>query len=264
MNDKIIPSYFISHGWWPWNVMWEAHMRNTWEIDLKNYLNNLWQKYTDVKAVVVVTAHWEESKIWISFVEDYSLLYDYYGFPVNTYDIDYRVKWDIEIAWKIEQLLSENWIKSFRETKRGLDHWSFVPLMEMYPNMNIPVVQISISNNLNAKFHFNLWKALSSLKKENILILWSWMSYHNMSWLFSNDKSYRNDSVGFDEFIQENINNPEILFNWDKNILWLKSHPRPDHLMPFFTILWTNISWEISQDCKMNLFGKEIVWYKVK
>lgn len=263
MNTNIIPSYFIPHGWGPWNLMWEEHMKMTWEIHLKKYLNNLWEQYKNVDAIIMITAHWESSDIAISFVEDYHLLYDYYGFPNNTYQVDYKVKWDLNFSKKVENLLNTNWIKTSRDTTRWLDHGSFVPLMEMFPKITIPVIQVSISKNLDASFHYKLWEALASLKKENILILGSWMSYHNMRWFFSSDPKYRNDSIAFNKFLEKNINTTEVLLNWNREVLSKEVHPRPEHFIPFFTILWTKLDGEITQDIKMDNYGKEIVGYKV-
>lgn len=262
MNETIIPSYFIPHGGGPWNLLGEAYMKKSGEIHLQKYLQKLWAKYREVDAIIMVTSHWESKGISVSFNTEYDLLYDYNGFPSHTYNIDYKVKWEPKLAEKIEGLLSKNWIEVDRETARWLDHGSFVPLMVMYPDAKIPVVQVSISSSLSEELHYKLWESLSSLKQENILILGSWMSYHNMQWFFSQAPSYREDSLRFNEFLEENLNNTEVLFNWYSQDLSKRVHPRNEHFMPFFTILWTSLSWEIERDCKIDIYEKEVVWYK--
>lgn len=263
MKNNIIASYFIPHWWWPRSLMWEEYMKKTWEIDLKKYLNNLWKKYNDLDAIIIISSHRETNNIAISFVEDYSLLYDYYWFPENTYNVDYKVKWDLKLSEKVEKSLNDNWIKTIRDTKRWLDHGSFIPLMEIFPDIKIPVIQVSISSNLDSRFHFNLWKALSWFKKENILILWSWMSYHNMGWFFSDNEKYTKESILFNEFLENNKYNLDNLLNWELNPISENIHTRAEHFMPFFVILWTSINWEITRDCKIFNHGIEIVWYKV-
>lgn len=261
---KTLNSYFIPHWGWPWNLLWQDYMEKSWEIELKKYLNQLWKNQEDFDAVLLITPHWEEKDITLSFNDDYNLIYDYYGFPKNTYNIDYKVNWDKNIAEKIEKELEKNSIQSKRDYKRWLDHWSFIPLMEIFPNIDKPVIQMSISNNLSAEYHYKVWNALKELKKEKILIIWTGMSYHNMRWFFSNDPIHRKNSIEFNNFIEENINNINKLINWEENSLNKNVHPRSEHFMPFFIILWTSIGWEIEQDIKIDIYNKEIIWYKVK
>lgn len=263
MNENITPSYFIPHGGWPWNLMWNEHMKMTGEIHLKNYFNSLWEIHKNVDAIVLITSHWEAKDIKISFVENYELLYDYYGFPQNTYWVKYPVKGSISLAQKVEILLNKKWIQTQKDFTRWLDHGSFVPLMEIFPKINIPVVQVSISNNLDPLFHYQLWKALASLKTENILILWSGMSYHNMKWFFSSDLKYKNDSVLLNHFLEENISQIDVLLRMVDEPFFREAHPRREHFMPFFTILWTQLTDVILRDIKIENYGKEIVGYKV-
>lgn len=264
MENKIIPSYFIPHWWGPWNLMWENHMKQTWEIILKNYFNQLWKKHSDVDVVVIVTSHWENKNIKISYIDNYELFYDYYWFPNSTYNVNYKVKWDKKLSEKIKLLLNKSWIESSFDEKRWLDHWSFVPLMEIFPKIKIPVVQVSISRNLDPKFHFELWKAISTLKKENILILASGMSYHNMTWFFSSNEKFYKDSIEFNNYLEENLKSIDNLINIPNLEITKKVHPRIEHFIPFYTILWTSINWELIQDIKTLNYWVEIVWYKTE
>lgn len=105
---------------------------------------------------MIITPHWESPEIAVSFTQNYDLLYDYHGFPENTYNINYAVKGDVALAEKVESLLMKRGIQTRRDETRGLDHGSFVPLMEIIPKGDIPVVQISVRDDHDASFHYEL------------------------------------------------------------------------------------------------------------
>lgn len=266
MENKKIASYFIPHGWWPWNLMWDRYIKESWHIGLKKYLNDLWKKYLDVDAIIVVSSHWEEEDISISFVDDYNLYYDYYGFPKNTYKVDYKVKWSPLIAEKVEKALNDFDIKTQRNYNRWLDHWVFIPLMEMYPDIKIPVIQVSISSNLDPKFHLKVWEALSKFRSENILILWSWMSYHNLRWFFSFEKSFTDESEDFHNFLTKSVEKDDIdsLLNISNTALLNSIHPRIEHLIPLYTIIWTWINDKKTLDSEVSIMNIKVASYKVE
>lgn len=101
------------------------------------------RKWPNPRAIVVVSAHWEEyDVVAVTSGVKHPLLFDYYGFPDYTYELEYDCPGDPELAEKIIGLLNEERIAARRENRRGYDHGVFIPLKLMYPEANIPVVQV--------------------------------------------------------------------------------------------------------------------------
>ena len=126
------------------------------------------------------------------------MLFDYYGFPAETYKYVYNAQSTKELRKRVVDVAASNGIKLPSKTKRGLDHGVFVPLMIMYPKADIPVIQISLESSMNPQKHYQLGVALSSLRKEGYMILGSGSSYHNMQGFFNgsgpkNDKYFEED-----------------------------------------------------------------------
>ena len=136
-------------------------------------------------AIVVVSAHWEEPVISVTAASSPPLLFDYYGFPAETYEYRYPAPGAPALAERIRDLLHQAGIDNRPEQERGFDHGLFVPLLLMYPEADIPCLQLSLSNGLDAGFHIRLGRALAGLRQDNLLILGSGYSFHNMQALMS-------------------------------------------------------------------------------
>jgi aromatic ring-opening dioxygenase catalytic subunit (LigB family) len=134
------------------------------------------------KAIVVISAHWESDndKIKITSSANPSMLFDYYGFPPETYHYEYPAKGDPDLATRIQHHLNKEGIESEMDIVRGFDHGVFVPLLLMYPQAQIPVVCVSLHRSLDAAIHLRIGKALSPLREEEVLILGSGYTFHNM------------------------------------------------------------------------------------
>ena len=104
-------------------------------------------------AIVIISAHWEESEVTITGNESPELIYDYYGFPEEMYDVEYRAPGNTQLADEIQNLFTKNDIKSVVDTGRGFDHGMYVPLKIMYPKADIPCVQISLVKGLDPAVH---------------------------------------------------------------------------------------------------------------
>lgn len=122
----------------------------------------------------------------------------YYGFPDHTYELSYPAPGSSTVAHRIGQLLDTAGIKHRFNTERGYDHGVFVPLL-MYPDADIPVVQVSLRSDLDPRFHLELGAALAPLRDEGVLIVGSGMSYHNMSTFMR--AGVKLDSQAFDEWL---------------------------------------------------------------
>ena len=131
--------------------------------------------------ILVISAHWEETAPTLLGSPKPPMFYDYYGFPPETYTVNYPAPGAPESAQKIAEVLAAAGIPSRIDPTRGYDHGHFIPLMMMYPEADIPTLQLSLIRGLDPERHLQLGEALRPLLEENVLIIGSGFSFHNMS-----------------------------------------------------------------------------------
>ncbi|MFA9378496.1 MAG: class III extradiol ring-cleavage dioxygenase [Lachnotalea sp.] len=190
------------------------------------------------KAIVIFTAHWESEKTTISSVEGkYEMIYDFYGFPHELYEMKYLATGSPEIAMKVKNLLNEKGINSRLDTQRGLDHGTWDLLYIMYPNADIPVIQVSINPFMSMKEQYKIGEALRILGEEDILVIGSGSTVHNLAtvdWEATKVKSW---AVEFDDWLIEKIKKNEVeeLFPYQRLAPNAKlAVPREEHIIPMF------------------------------
>ena len=238
MNEKRGTVLFIPHGGGPLPILRDPHHKK-----LVKFLENIKSKINKPSSIIVISAHWEEDEVKITSREKPSLIYDYSGFPEESYKITYPVPGNPELANKIKTLLNNKDINSKLDSERGFDHGVFIPLKIMYPDASITCIQISLLKNLDPKKHIEIGKALSSLMNENILILGSGMSFHNLTILLSGSESAENDNAKNEEFDNwlvnvctsdklKNDKREKELIEWKKAPSARFCHPREEHLIP--------------------------------
>lgn len=132
------------------------------------------------KAVLLISAHWEEPVFTVQSAAQPGMLYDYGGFPPHTYSVQYRSPGAPELASRVQQLLVQAGIEVGEDSQRGYDHGMFAPMAVIYPQADVPVLQLSLRSNLNATEHLAVGRALAPLRGEGVLIIGSGSSYHNM------------------------------------------------------------------------------------
>lgn len=235
MSDKATILY-IPHGGGPLPLIDEATYGN-----LNAYLREFRHSIEKPDAIVVVSAHWEESVISVTANPSPPLIFDYYGFPPETYEYQYPAPGKPELAERANLLLTRAGIDSRLDHVRGFDHGLFVPLMLMYPQADIPCIQISLSHSLDASLHIAMGKALAGLKQENLLILGSGYSFHNLSVMMGKaDQASQDKNQQFESWLADTCSNPELteteretrLANWEQAPHARFCHPREEHLLP--------------------------------
>ena len=134
------------------------------------------------RAILVISAHWStgNNACKVTTGAKPELLFDYYGFPPETYQLSYPAPGDPALAARIIDLLTAGGIAASGDDTRAWDHGVFIPLIQMYPNADVPVVQLSLQGNLDAKTHLAIGRALAPLRREGVLILGSGQTTHNM------------------------------------------------------------------------------------
>jgi aromatic ring-opening dioxygenase catalytic subunit (LigB family) len=190
------------------------------------------------KAILVVSGHWEEPRPTVNPAEHPSLLYDYSGFPEHTYRLTYPVPGSPELAARVRALLGEAGITSDANSDRGLDHGVFIPFKVMYPEADVPVVQLSLIRGRDPAAHLALGRALVPLRDEGVLIVGSGMSYHNLGDMFVDRPEANRPSEEFDRWLYETITTPDPRVRSARLTEWRDapgarvSHPTPEHLLP--------------------------------
>lgn len=238
MNDRkfdVAPVLFIPHGGGPMPLLDDPGHEA-----LVRFLTNVAEIIPKPSAILVISAHWEEDQPTVTAGSETKLLYDYYGFPPESYTITYPVPGAAEIAKKIQSLLKIKRFAPESDTERGLDHGVFVPLKMMYPGADIPTLQLSLVKGLNPELHIKLGRALAPLRKKNVLILGSGMSYHNLSEMRSLQPVDENHNLLFHQWlyeacVAENLSKKERsrrLANWESAPYARECHPREEHLIP--------------------------------
>jgi aromatic ring-opening dioxygenase catalytic subunit (LigB family) len=206
-------------------------------IDFMRRLSSLLRK---PGAILVISAHWEERSATLLSAQNPAMFYDYYGFPDEAYEITYSAPGSPTLANRIAGLLKDNNIPASIDPQRGFDHGLFIPLKLIYPQAEIPSLQLSLLRGLNPAAHLALGKALRELMSENILMIGSGFSFHNMrsfSWEGIDAPDLANDAFQnwLIEVCADPIPRPERerrLIEWEKASNARYCHPREEHLLP--------------------------------
>ena len=206
----MIPSLFIAHG---------APLLAIENNEYTQFLNQLGQTLPKPRAVVLFSAHWEATVQRVSNVDEYETIYDFGGFPEALYQIQYPAKGHLELTEEIKALFDKQGIPFEVETKRGLDHGAWVVLRMLYPNADIPVISMSVSQHLTPQQQYEIGKSLSALREKDVLIIGSGGTVHNLravGW-HKDGKEIDQWAVDFDQWLEENLNkwDLESLFNYN-------------------------------------------------
>lgn len=234
-QPKQMPVLFIPHGGGPWPFM-EWNPPGMWD-DLAGYLKGVDAAVGQrPKAILVISAHWEERTFTLQTAENPSLIYDYSGFPPHTYQLKYAAPGSPALAQRAAALLGEAGLETATNPTRGYDHGVFIPFMLMYPQADLPIVQLSLLRRLDPETHLAAGRALRALRDEGVLIVASGMSYHNLG-AFGREQSAKESRV-FDQWLTQTVEEPDVavrcqrLRDWSSAPAARAVHPREEHLIP--------------------------------
>ena len=238
MSPKRLPTYFISHGGGPWPYM-PALRRALHQLEV-SLVDIVRQIGGAPKAVLVISGHWEERSFTVSSGERPGMIYDYSGFPPETYDVVYPAPGSPALAQRVVELAAERGIQVASDAQRGFDHGTFTPLAVMFPAADVPIVQVSLKQGYDPAEHWALGEALAPLRDEGVLILGSGLSYHNLRQFGPGAAA---PSASFDAWLQNTLVGGEIaarrqsMMHWDQAPAARQAHPREDHLVPLMAAL---------------------------
>lgn len=227
------PVLFLSHGAPP--LADDAR----WTSELSAWSGT----YGKPKDILMVSAHWENAPVTLSATSrNPGLVYDFWGFPQKYYDVTYNAPQAVELAAEVDKLVSTHGHHVERDEERGLDHGAYVPLVEMYPEADIPVLQMSMPT-LDPQGLFNLGKTLAPLRDRGTLIVGSGFTTHNLRWFNpagGPDAAPPSASSEFDHWAQETMEAGDvdsILDFLHKAPAAREAHPRSEHWAPLYVAL---------------------------
>lgn len=230
-----MPVVFLPHGGGPWPWIREMHDDN-----LATYLAAIPRlPKTTPKALLVISAHWEERVPTVMTAQKPPMFYDYYGFPAQTYELTWPAPGNPELAARVRTLLDHAGIETGSDEQRGFDHGTFVPLKLAYPDAQVPTVQLSLQAGLDPARHLAIGRALAPLRDEGVFIIGSGMSYHNMRGF--RDPGASALATEFDTWLRAAATSePDVrdreLTAWAKAPAARDAHPREEHLLPLMVI----------------------------
>jgi aromatic ring-opening dioxygenase catalytic subunit (LigB family) len=222
---------------------------------------------TRPRAILVVSAHWLEARPTVTAAAAPPLIYDYRGFPPQTYQLKYPAPGDPALAARVVRLLADAGIEAGADAARGLDHGVFVPLLVLYPAAGIPVVQLSMIRSLDPAAHIALGRALAPLRDEGVLIVGSGMSFHNLQNFYSADPRLFAIAEKFDAWLTEAAAaepaaRDAALARWAEAPGARISHPHEDHLLPLMAAAGAAGSDRGLRDYSDHVFGAPISGYR--
>jgi 4,5-DOPA dioxygenase extradiol len=166
-----LPGLFISHG--APTLAIEANPTSA-------FLRQLSAQFARPEAILCISAHWETQRPALSTARHPQTIHDFYGFPPELYHLTYPAPGSPQLAEQAADLLQKAGIEAKLDPLQGFDHGAWEPLMLMYPEADIPVVQLSVQPHLDPHHHFQMGQALAPLRHEGILILGSGSATHNL------------------------------------------------------------------------------------
>lgn len=261
------PVLYVSHGGGPCFWMDLSHTFGEGAFDeLRAYFETLLADLKEApKAILMVTAHWEEDVATVSTAANPAMLFDYYGFPEHTYHLSYPAPGDPDLAHKVVQLLGEAGIEAATNQTRGFDHGVFVPMLIIDPETQIPVVMMSLRKDLDPAAHIAIGKALAPLRDEGVLMIGSGSSYHNLREFIG--VAGREGSVRFDRWLTEAVTQEDaqlrnkLLEAWESAPAARMCHPREEHLLPLMVAAGAAQNDRGQQTLATSISGKALSCY---
>ncbi|WP_394242978.1 DODA-type extradiol aromatic ring-opening family dioxygenase [Vibrio astriarenae] len=242
MSHSIYPALFISHG---------SPMLVVEQTKTTRFFEHLGATLPKPKAIVIFSAHMDSRhEVIITAAEHPHTVHDFYGFPEPLYQLNYPAPGDPDLAQTIASKISEAGFPVFLDPKRGWDHGVWMPLMLVYPNANIPIVQVSIDANAGTEYNHRLGNALRSLREEEVLMIGSGGISHNLQAYFSPDSLPENEVKvqAFTDWVNRHLEGGDRNSLLDYQSLAPEAdfnHPTQEHFLPLLTILGTSDGKEI-------------------
>jgi 4,5-DOPA dioxygenase extradiol len=228
-----MPSLFLSHG---------APTLPLTDSPARDFLRRFGGMLPRPKAILMVSAHWETAAPTVSSVALNETIHDFYGFPRPLYEMRYPAPGAPQVAARVAELLQANGIGCGTDHRRGLDHGAWVPLLLMYPQADVPVLQLSIQTDLGPAHHLRLGRALAPLREDDVLVIASGSFTHNLSEFRgrASDDPAPDWVNGFADWFDAALagqRTDDLIDYRRKAPFATKNHPSEEHLLPLYVAL---------------------------
>lgn len=233
--DNTAPVVYLPHGGGPLPLLGDSRHE-----ELISFLGDVGTRLGTPAAILVISAHWEETMPTLTSGSHPRLIYDYAGFPEQCYKIEYPAPGSPGLAKVIHEELFAAGFDPVLDPDRGYDHGVFVPLTLLYPDADIPCLQLSLLDSLDPADHIRLGQAISALRKKDVLVVGSGMSYHNMDEFSDPTEEGARANREFDFWLVDTCTSGmyESEERQQKLVDWVSApgarlcHPREEHLLP--------------------------------
>lgn len=227
--------YYIPHGGGPMPLMGDPR-----HAAMTAMLRGLEPETAGNAAIVVVTAHWEGQVVEFSGAARPGMLFDYYGFPPETYEYVYPAPGAPDLAARAVDLLATAGIDGRIDNARGYDHGTFVPMMLIRPDADVPVLQMSLLASLDPAAHIAVGRALAPLLADGVTMIGSGLSFHNLRALIQGQPISDGADAAFDDWLNDTLLGDDLdgaartdaLSDWSAAPGARACHPREEHLLP--------------------------------
>ncbi len=226
-----LPSLFLAHG---------APDLPLGEHRAKRFLAGLSSQLPPPKSILIISAHWQAEVPTLTTAVAPKTIYDFSGFSQHLYALKYPAVTDTGLIERTKTLLADAGLQAGEDARRGYDHGTWVPLLLVYPNADIPVVQLSLQQGGNARQHFETGQALSPLREEGVLIIGSGGAVHHLGALAPEGTPAPDWAEGFDHWLDSNIQARNLEHLLEFPIMpeeARQAHPTLEHLMPIFVAM---------------------------
>lgn len=229
----MLPTLFLSHG---------APTLPIMDTPATTFLRGLGAKLERPRAILVASAHWETDRPQANAVIINETIHDFYGFPPALYEMTYPAPGDPALAERVLGLLADAGLRGTLETRRGLDHGAWVPLLLAWPAHDIPVAQVSIQSHLGPQHHEILGAALAPLRAEGVLVIGSGSFTHDLRRFRGQavDAPVQPDVTAFANWMDAAIreHRRDDLLHYRKRAPHaVQNHPTDEHLLPLYVAL---------------------------
>lgn len=231
-NTGKMPVLFLGHG---------SPMNAIEENEFVTAFRNLGKALNRPNAILCISAHWETKGTFVTAMQNPPTIHDFGGFPQALFDVQYPAIGSPELAQETKSMITKTAVGL--DDKWGLDHGAWSVIKHLYPNADIPVIQMSIDYSQPAKYHYELAKEISSLRNKGVLIIGSGNMVHNLRMVAWNKL---NEHYGYDWAIEANETMKSYIMHGNhQKLIDFKSQgkafdlaiPTPEHYLPLLYTL---------------------------
>ena len=229
------PTLFISHG---------SPMLAIEPSPAREFLQNYGKTLKKPRAIVIASAHFETDIPAVVTDAQPEMIYDFGGFPDALFQVVYPAPGEPEVAMQVAHMLYDAGLKPGVMSRRGFDHGTWVPLSLMFPDANIPVVQLAVQPELGPAHHVALGKALTALKEQDVMVIGSGSATHNLREFYAHRHLKPGEAPEwvrqFDDWVRERVQagKTDELINYRTLAPHaVRNHPTEEHFLPLHVAL---------------------------